>query len=432
MNNHSINSENGNITGIDLRGKDLPPVSCNTGGVKAILETSSSLDIGEFSLLTWGVDTLTLSLPGVPSDVFGLYFLGLLEEALAAGVSRSHLQSVGLAFGDFSLRWQGSTVGHFCSLWYGRDTRIFFSRSSAHVVTIEIGAATCALMGADFGDFVLGLLKRIDIDIPLSEVRITRLDAFMDIGGSRGVGDITADGWREGWISRARKKSVIGDSRVETFYDGVRGSRGSGLHSRVYDKLREIEQGGSSSKLSWMADRWGLSVDTLPSQVTRWEVEIRPRDCRLPVDTLDKLSESSLRAVFAFMGENYRLTVPNSADRRTRWEVHPFWHYFQLATAAIAADTAPLVRSAAVQHAEFIHPSSIAQWRSLTVQMFSEIGNKTGLGRAANMREFVMLLQEVVPYNTDDLVSDARTHYQRVLAAQLIMKKLAAGAVGSA
>lgn len=156
-------------------------------------------------------------------------------------------------------------------------------------------------------------------------------------------------------VSRARKHRVKFDKDSlmlpgEVVYHGRKtgtiyiGERTSPVHAKVYDKLKEIKDGGN--KKSWFLDLYGRNGHDGKAPVARWEVSLKREALHdLDIETCDDLV-NNLKGLWAYaVGSKtvkpwMRYTVPTNDHIQTRWPLHPHWPIVQHAFDSLSNEPA--------------------------------------------------------------------------------------------
>jgi hypothetical protein len=180
----------------------------------------------------------------------------------------------------------------------------------------------------------LALMQRFASDLgTVKGVRVRRIDLAADFAGWSLLGIET-----EAWVVQRRAGLVdYAEVPIEVHHQCCRLTGftvgKSALRMRVYDKRQELRFRADKEKTRIEEESWRAAGWTDDQCVTRIEFQLRG----VAMDQLDlrdcEQLASRLDPVWQYLVNDWvRLAVPDTASRRTNWELDPRWQVVRLVT----------------------------------------------------------------------------------------------------
>ncbi len=245
----------------------------------------------------------------------------------------------GIPYHDMILRRGGN--GYKLSVWDG-DARLYLSdrvndklagtqaEGQGMGVMLQLGPKWLHQFGKAFAPNTLrgnveGQLFLFGLKDPGQyPMRINRLDIALDVLGWD-VSQFSLDLWRNHWVGYAKPRHFHFAPRSGQLTGFSVGSYKGNIRFKVYDKVFESEQSGTSR---FWRSVWGVNEDDLIT-VARCEWSIRCHQARFT--TLRYLADYSFEGFQGLL--NYvslvwgclRIPQEDNRENKARWPLHPLW-----------------------------------------------------------------------------------------------------------
>lgn len=292
---------------------------------------SRGLKLQEVELGWLGIDSLYVVLEYPLLDIYERYTDAISD------VSEKRLYG-GVVVGDVLVR--RGAHGYKLSLWDG-DARLYVTDrvDEALVATRSVGQGMGVMLQLgpkwllshsdirSSEEFIADVWQRFSefgIHNPSRyQARLNRIDIALDVIGLS-VADFSVDDWRNQWVGYASKKTFF-DSAITGKLEGLSiGSSGGAIRFKVYDKVAQSEEIGTSRfwRSVWDVDE-NDEID-----VARFEWTIKAYQAGFSsMRYLKEFTFDGLVELLNYASLNWgKLSLPQTSDtNQSRWPMAPLW-----------------------------------------------------------------------------------------------------------